>query len=595
MNRLFYRLKDIFDALPYPVFAKDNKHRWIYGNQAFSDLLGRDDFIGLDDSAIFSPEQVEVFWAEDERVLMGLESLNEEQIGEDMFALTKKVPLTFPDGSAGLVGIIIDAIKMPEGATGEDFEPSLLDYANSRADMLQKRLNEAVAEKEKAVYLAQTDLATGLLNRVGFDAHLQKQIGYAEETGERFGMALIDIDHFKRVNDQFGHAAGDIVVNVIAKRLAKVPGVVGLARMAGDEFALISSPVNVDTETLRTRIDKVCKYVFRPVSVGDNQIALSGSAGVCFYPDHGDSAASLMNCADHALLAAKHGGRNQARIFDEGIQQQWRRRRQIEDKLPIALEERQIVPHYQPILSSTERAPLGVEVLARWNDAELGHIGPDEFIPIASELGLLSRLDRIVLDQAIKDSRPWIERGDIDFISVNVSPIDIVSRGYATDLLKRMRASAFEPSNLHLEILESAIVEDVDSARRNLERLREAGIQIALDDYGTGFSNLRALLDMPLDKLKIDKSLVAGIDYDDKVLDLVISIVQFGRSLELDLVAEGVETAAQSAFIEGAGCPQMQGYFFARAMPAHDAGVWLTAQRTTSPELQQSRFADDAA
>ncbi|WP_084399001.1 EAL domain-containing protein [Henriciella aquimarina] len=595
MKNLLLRLKDIFDALPYPVFAKDDEHRWIYGNQAFADLIGREDFVGLDDRDLFPPEQVEVFWAEDDRVLKGQESLNEEQIGEDSFALTKKVPLTFPDGRHGLVGIITDVIKMPEPSTeSETHKPSLLDYVNSRTTMLQKRLNEAMVEKERALSFSRTDPATGLLNRAGLEHALSQQIKYADESGESFSLVLIDVDHFKRINEQYGHATGDTVINVLAKRLSKLKGAVSIARMGGDEFALISTNTSDGLEESLEKLWQARAFLFRPIRVGDNDVTLSGSTGACTYPRDADTVHRLRKRADLALHAAKKNGRNGDRVFDAVLQSQSRRRTRIEEMLPAAIEQRKITAHYQPILCSETRHVRGVEVLARWNDEVLGPVGPDEFVAVAAELALQSRLDKLIMDIAMREARDWLASGAIAFLSINISPIDIVSRGFATDLLRRIKAADIRPDQLCLEILESAIIEDVDSARRNIARLREAGVTIALDDYGTGYSNLRALLDMPLDRLKIDKSLVAGIESNTHVLDLVISIVQLGRSLNLALVAEGVETASQAAFIEGAGCPLMQGYFFARPMPAEALSRWLDAhakESDTNPRRQNRDIA----
>jgi predicted signal transduction protein with EAL and GGDEF domain len=350
---------------------------------------------------------------------------------------------------------------------------------------------------------------------------------------------------------------------------------VSVGRIGGDEFAIITEELDETGEPRKELFERFRQIVFRPTRHDDKTIRLSGSAGICLYPKDAQTLSELLNRADLALFSAKRNGRASSKFFDESTLGAHRRRRRIEAKLPDAIRDELIVPVFQPIVSSHTRGILGVEVLARWHDKDLGHINPEDFVSAATDIGLVGKLDRLVFKKAASIAKPWIDKGEIKFLSFNASPTDVVTPGYATDFLREIDASGLPPSCICIEILESSLVEDIGSARRNLNRLREQGVQIALDDYGTGYSNLRALLDMPLDKLKIDKSLVSGIEDDEKVLDLVISLVQLGRALDLTMVAEGVETASQSAFIEGAGCPEMQGYYFSRPLSGVDMAEWL--------------------
>lgn len=568
-------LSSVLDAIPYAVFVKDYAHRWVYGNAAFKKLIGRDDFIGKDDNHLFDEEQVAVFWREDDAVLAGQESLNEEQIGDNQFALTKKVPFTFEDGSRGLLGIVMHFVHIEkrDGPKAASMPP----FGGMQPQMtaLQRRLEEALSDKASALKTAQTDAATGLRNRRGLEVDLERRVKEAEREGRSFGFAFVDLDYFKRINDRFGHSVGDAVLKTVGKRLASLPGIRSVGRIGGDEFAVITDDLDDIDANFIERIDRLRRIVFRPTTSGDREIKLSGSAGICVYPKDGTTPSELLSRADLALFAGKRSGRAASQFFDEHTLSAYQRRLKIEERLPLALEQAVITPVFQPIVSSDTRRAIGVEVLARWHDSELGHIGPDEFVAAATDMGLVGNLDRLIFKKAAQIAKPWIVSGEIEFVSFNASPMDVVTPGYATDFLREIAASGLPPSAICLEILESSLVEDVSSARRNLNRLREEGVQIALDDYGTGYSNLRALLDMPLDKLKIDKSLVSGIEDEDKVLDLVISLVQLGRALDLTMVAEGVETASQSAFIEGAGCPQMQGYFFTRPLNGADMTEWL--------------------
>ena len=575
MKALQLSLMEIFDFLPCAVFAKDHDHTIIYGNKAFSVLTGRDDFVGLSDGDLFPADFAKAFLADDLDVFSGSETLTETELGPHKLAVTKKMPLKMPDGTVGLLGIVIEHIRGPADDDEQIGRDSWLSFVRAPATALERRLVETMADKERALEIAHTDAATGLLNRNGFEANLKAQIEHATETDEPFAVVLCDIDYFKRINQRLGHAAGDTAIKAVGERLRGLPGVLSVARMGGDEFGIISTTMLSSLEDIQVGMQYVQETVFSPIQLGGHSVEISGSSGVALFPKDAHSAKTILECADRALVTAKRNQRGSFGIFDDQMRDAAQRRARLEECLPIAISEGLIRPVYQPILDSRSRECVGLEVLARWHDQALGHISPDEFIKAATRMGLISDLDRSVSDLAMSEARDWLERGDIEFISLNVSPFDIVSRGYATRLLKRIQAAGLRPECISIEVLESAIIDDIATARRNLDRLREAGVTIAIDDYGTGFSNLRALLDMPLDKLKIDRSLIAGIETNNRMLDLLTSIVQFSHALSLTIVAEGIETSLQAAFVEGAGCPQMQGYFFAKPMFADQAGPWL--------------------
>tara|TARA_R110000787_G_scaffold136473_1_gene248991 strand:- start:259 stop:2391 length:2133 start_codon:yes stop_codon:yes gene_type:complete len=419
------------------------------------------------------------------------------------------------------------------------------------------------------------DPLTGIFNRIGLEADLAKAIYDYEKTGACFGLAFLDVDHFKQVNDRFGHDAGDTVLQVIAKRLSKLDHIRSVARTGGDEFAIIINISEMEKSMLGDIAETARQYVFRPILYHNKSIDLSGSVGVAAYPDDSGDSELLKRAADAALLVAKRGGRGRVQIVNAAIQTASARRMLIETSLPGAIAQMQIVPAYQPIVTAGEHALKGMEVLARWHHPELGPISPDEFIPIAQDCGLLADLDKMMMEQACEEARGWLESGTIDCLSLNASPPDIIARGFATGLLATLHRLKIPPAQICLEIFESSIVEDFRMARRNLFRLSEAGVKIAIDDFGTGFSNLQNTLELPINGLKLDRSLIQNRKQSKLLARIVRGLASISRDFEIYTVAEGVETHEDMAFAEKAGCQFLQGFFFSKPMPFRDADAYV--------------------
>ncbi|KCZ92930.1 sensor domain-containing protein [Hyphomonas johnsonii] len=582
-------LQNIFDALPYPVFAKNSKHQWIYGNKAFDALIAVPDYIGKSDRDLFPADQVKVFWTEDRRVFGGEESINEEEIGPDVYALTRKVPYQLADGTTGLVGIIIASVTSTENFSNAkvNYEAeieaarkrlALLHESSSQQALdLQNRLSVAEKKQHTAMEIAQTDSTTGLKNRLGFENALEASVRLSTNTAQRFGLAIVDVDHFKQINDRFGHAVGDHVLVTVAQRLTELPDVYAVARWGGDEFALLTELPMQDRDLMRASFNQALEYVFRPIRTPDRLIEISGSVGFAVYTEDAHDTGDLMRYADMALMTAKRRGRGMVQTFNQEIRDTLARRLKLARDLPDAITGRRIRPFYQPIMGTTDRKIQAVEALARWDHPELGPVSPEEFIAIAQESGLLSDLDTVILDTACREVGPWLKDRSITYLSVNASPMDIVGVDFAERFLASLEATGTNPEHICLEIVESAIVGNLEAAYRNLEHLSQAGVMIALDDYGTGFSNLRALLDLPLDKLKIDQSLIQSIGSNNKIADLMTSIMQLADTLQVNVVAEGIETKLQAAFVTSVGCHLMQGYLFSRPQSFDSLSKWLTA------------------
>ncbi|WP_439619910.1 sensor domain-containing protein [Hyphomonas sp.] len=585
------QLTQILDVLPYPVFVKNAQHQWIYGNAAFEELMGHADYIGKDDRAFCPPEQVKAFRTADRRVFAGEEVVKEEEIGSNLFALTRKVPLVLPDGSTGLVGIILASVRPnahpSDGGTPDDTVSmasgdhlrQLNESLSKRTLELESSLTIAELKQQAAMEVAHTDTTTGLKNRLGFKDKLDATIREAEETGRRFGVAFIDVDRFKQINDRFGHAAGDLVLKTVGKRLCELPDVFAVARWGGDEFVLLTELPNIGQNALVQGFEEAHTYTFRPIKSDHGRIEISGSVGIAVYPQDTTYPDDLMRYADMALMVAKRQGRGKVLSFDAKINNALSRRMQITRDLPGAISNNEVRPFYQPIVCAKTRKIQGVEALARWTHKDLGPINPEEMFEIAHGCGLATQLDARLHEAACRDVGPWLNTGAIKYLSLNISPMDIVSIDFADRFLAELARTKTDPKTICLEIVESAFVDNLDTARRNLDRLHKAGVMIALDDYGTGFSNLRALLELPLDKLKIDKSLIQSIGSSYKIADLMTSIMQLAGTMDVKIVAEGIETKLQSAFVTSAGCDLMQGYMFSRPLSFDAMDRWLAVHQ----------------
>ncbi len=576
-------LKRIFDALPYPVFAKDAELKLIYGNKAFTRLVGRKEAASAD----MRDQLHRIYQKEDAQVLSGHETIVEERMGNAAFALTRKMPLKLPDGSTGMVGIVINAVT---GTESGEIKDALQKTSNDdRTASLQRQLMAALNESQAALKMARTDPLTGLRNRLGFEQDMYEQIDKSKKTGDGFTVTLLDLDLFKRINDQFGHATGDTVLKVFSKRLRKVFYVESIARLGGDEFGLISKGHFNNIEERRAELQRGLDYVFKPIVDGGRRIFVTGSIGYCRYPDDAKTPAELLRCADLALFTSKRNGRNQFQCFNEKIRERSDRRSKIETRLSKAIKTGSIRPHYQPIVCSDTLRPVGVEALARWTDQDLGVIDPDEFIKVACETGMVGKLDERILTLAGRDVKAWLDKGLIEYVALNASPNAIISRGYASKMIQNIQNAGLNPKQVCLEIVEHSFVSDTVSARKNLTRLDEAGVRIAIDDYGTGYSNLRTLLDFPFKQLKIDRSLISDIERNAKTRTIFNSTVEIGPRLNLWVVAEGIETEEQRQIVRDAGCAHMQGYFIARPMNASSTVTWL--QKAVSKRDPGSRVA----
>ncbi|MDZ4370826.1 MAG: bifunctional diguanylate cyclase/phosphodiesterase [Phenylobacterium sp.] len=429
---------------------------------------------------------------------------------------------------------------------------------------LAARVAELEAEREMTLRLAQTDSLTGLVNRGAFTAGLCERLDAARINGGVVALFVIDLDRFKSLNDSLGHHAGDMLLAEIGQRLREDAGPDELvARLGGDEFAVVSS----DPDTVN-RAERLVAAITQQYVIYGRTVASGGSVGVAVFPRHASDASDLQRYADMALYRAKSAGGRRWHGFDSELHAESERRRTLETDLRRAIPAGEIEPWFQPIVDSMTGRFVGVEVLARWRHPEKGLLAPAAFVPMAEELGLIREIDEAVFEAACARTAPWVADGLIEVVSCNVSPRDLLDPGFSRKLIGRLAQTDLPATALTVEITETFLLHDMNLARRHIERLAAKGVNVALDDFGTGYSNLRALMHLPIQTVKLDRSLIDDVGRDPRVSKLVASMLHAARSLGVRIIAEGVEHEAQALFLRSAGCDRMQGYFFARPMPA---------------------------
>jgi len=435
---------------------------------------------------------------------------------------------------------------------------------SNRLAELTARVAELEAERALTLRLAQTDSLTGLMNRGAFTSGLCERLEEARAHGGSVALIVIDLDRFKTLNDTLGHHAGDLLLAELGQRLREEakPGDMA-ARLGGDEFALVTDDVEI-----AGRAERLLAGLSQPQTIYGRTVSPGASVGVARFPRDAQDAADLQRYADMALYRAKTGGGRRWSAFDAELRQASEQRRTLEAELRRAIPAGEIVPWFQPIIDTMTSRMVGVEVLARWNHPEQGLLSPAAFVPMAEELGLIRSIDEAVFEAACARTAPWVAEGLIEVVSCNVSPRDLMDPAFSRKLIKRLSATALPATALTVEITETFLLQDMGLARRHIERLAATGINVALDDFGTGYSNLRALMHLPIQTVKLDRSLIDDVGRDPRVSKLVAAMLHAARSLGARIVAEGVEDEGQALFLRSAGCDRMQGYFFARPMPA---------------------------
>ncbi|HKY85372.1 MAG TPA: EAL domain-containing protein [Pseudorhodoplanes sp.] len=425
-----------------------------------------------------------------------------------------------------------------------------------------RRTTATIAASENSLrYLALHDPLCGLPNRNYFGERLQAVIREVQRGGPSAAVFYIDLDHFKDVNDTLGHPVGDELIRNVTFRLSGTLRSDDLvARLGGDEFAVISS-LGTDTTTLQSTANRIISALCAPYSISGHNIVIGASIGIATIDKRSDGAAAdIMRYADMALYRAKNEGRNRACIYDAAMDADLSHRKLLEHDLRLAIEQDNLTLQYQPIVNASGEKILGVEALCRWIHPERGAIEPAKFIPIAEHSGLIIELGEWVLRRACAEAREW---PDIT-VAVNVSPLQFRRLDFVDVVERILEQTDLDPHRLELELTESTLLGNVETAEIAMHRLKAIGVKLALDDFGTGYSSLAYLRRFPFDKLKIDRSFVRSIERAPDAAAIVHAIVGLGRGLGMKVTAEGVETAEQQLFLRAAGVHCMQGYRFGK-------------------------------
>ena len=422
---------------------------------------------------------------------------------------------------------------------------------------------ELKAKEAQAHHLAFHDVLTGLPNRAFFNS-IVDQVVAACAGGDAWAILLLDLDRFKQVNDTLGHLGGDLLIEQVAVRLQSLIGSGDLvARLGGDEFAVLLSDRTSAAE-IEDLVQAMVGAIRQPFDILGTNVFVGASIGVACYPACRGDRSELMRMADIAMYRAKAEGRDGFRFFDETMDASIRLRREIEADLREAMARQHgLVVHYQPQLDARGTRIIGLEALIRWHHPRRGWLSPQAFVPIAEETGLIHELGRWVLRQACSVAQAWPDLS----IAVNFSPIQFRGRGLAAEVIAIVAQSGARPQQIEIEVTESILLDNDDLMRNTLSELRQAGFRIALDDFGTGYSSLSYLREFEVDKLKIDRSFTSRIGEANDATAIIDAVVRLGHAMGLSVTAEGVETREQQAFLEAAGCNELQGFLFSAAVP----------------------------
>jgi len=453
-------------------------------------------------------------------------------------------------------------------------------------------ITERTNAQQQIHNLAYYDIVTGLPNRAQLTEQLRYTLKLSKRNESKFALLFLDLDHFKQVNDTLGHDAGDDLLKQVSTRLTGVIRETDMvsarldddtesqhtvARLGGDEFVVLLGIINRVEDAARVA-DRIAESISQPYDIGNNKVSVTTTIGISVYPTDGTDSESMMKSADVAMYHAKESGRNGYQFYSRSIHEQALSRFSLEADLRSAIEKSELNLVYQPKIDVSSGLLSGMEALTRWRHAEKGIMNPAEFIPLAEETGLILPLGRWVLQEACTQMQRWIDAGwPVKTIAVNCSSVQFTKSDVIQDINDALELSGLAPSHLEIELTESLLLQDGEKGIEILNRLKELGIKVSIDDFGTGFSSLSYLKRLPVDKLKIDKSFVDDLEKDTGNAAIVTAIITLSHNLNLTVVAEGVESQEQYEILRNFECDEIQGYLISHPLDVIEFEEWLGA------------------
>jgi diguanylate cyclase (GGDEF)-like protein/PAS domain S-box-containing protein len=485
---------------------------------------------------------------------------------------------------AGESAVRFDTLRVKKDGSTVDVAVSMSPVRDTSGNLvgfasIARDIGHLKRTEELIIYQAFHDPLTGLANRSLLMERLNLCLGKARRSNKLLALLYLDLDLFKSVNDGIGYVSSDAVLQEIAQRLtACVRDADTVARVGGDEFVVLL-PEIVHAEDAAIVAHKLLESVAEPFSAGGRGISLTTSIGVSIFPDDGDDAETLLRSADNAMYRAKQRGRNNYQVSAPELSEEAIKRLDVQAGLRTALERQQLVLHYQPVLSLTTGRIVELEALVRWRHPEKGLIMPGAFIDVAEKAGLMVPLGHWVLGQASSQLKRWQEQGFNDLrVAINLSPSQFHERNLVSSVERALSDSSLKPEALEIEITEGVAMEDAEVTVANLMALRDLKVGISIDDFGTGYSSLSYLKKFPVTTLKIDQSFVSDVVTNSADRGIVRAVVAMAHGLSLNVIAEGVETKEQFAYLRDSGCDAMQGYWFSRPLPVEQVDALLAEE-----------------
>jgi diguanylate cyclase (GGDEF)-like protein/PAS domain S-box-containing protein len=512
----------------------------------------------------------------------------------------QKVKNIIPEGFAER--LIADSLRSPEAAlaqqigTGIELSGRRRDGSEFPIEIMLSPLESAegilvtaairdITTRKKAeaqmIHASEHDFLTGLPNRMLLNDRVNQAIRLAERYSRKLAVLFLDLDGFKHINDSLGHPVGDKLLQSVAKRLVDcVRGSDTVSRQGGDEFVVLLSEEE-HLEDAATTVRRMLDAVGEAHSIDQHDLHVTSCVGVSVYPNDGLDAETLIKNADTAMYQAKENGPQTYQFFESAMNVRAVQRQGIEESLRRALERKELTLHYQPKINLRTGETTGAEALIRWTHPTRGRVSPAQFIPVAEACGLILPIGNWVLREACQQARAWVDAGlPFGTMAVNISAMQLREKTFLDTVFTILEDTGLDPRSLELELTESVLMKHAESTASILKTLRNSGVQLAVDDFGTGYSSLSYLRKFPIDALKIDQSFVRQITTVPDETIIVEAVISMGRSLKLRVVAEGVETQDQLAFLQAHQCDEAQGYYFSRPVPPHQfAGMLETSLR----------------